>query len=53
MGHPDAQAAARRTKIVQVAILAIAAVMLLLSFMMLLVINVIQAWSRRRYGYGA
>ncbi|MDW9439673.1 sulfate ABC transporter permease subunit CysT [Sinorhizobium meliloti] len=32
---------------------AIAAVMLLLSFMMLLVINVIQAWSRRRYGYGA
>ncbi|WP_027997857.1 sulfate ABC transporter permease subunit CysT [Sinorhizobium arboris] len=32
---------------------AIAAVMLLLSFLMLLVINVIQAWSRRRYGYGA
>lgn len=32
---------------------AIAAVMLLLSFVMLLVINVIQAWSRRRYGYGA
>ncbi|MDX0403839.1 sulfate ABC transporter permease subunit CysT [Sinorhizobium medicae] len=32
---------------------AIAGVMLLLSFLMLLVINVIQAWSRRRYGYGA
>ncbi|MCA1491417.1 sulfate ABC transporter permease subunit CysT [Ensifer sp. NBAIM29] len=32
---------------------AIAAVMLLLSFTMLLVINMIQAWSRRRYGYGS
>ncbi|WEX89819.1 sulfate ABC transporter permease subunit CysT [Sinorhizobium garamanticum] len=32
---------------------AIAAVMLLISFMMLLVINTIQSWSRRRYGYGA
>ncbi|MBL8583337.1 MAG: sulfate ABC transporter permease subunit CysT [Rhizobiaceae bacterium] len=32
---------------------AIAAVMLLLSFAMLFVINLIQAWSRRRYGYGA
>jgi len=32
---------------------AIAAVMLLISFMMLLVINLIQSWSRRRYGYGA
>ncbi|WP_331376231.1 sulfate ABC transporter permease subunit CysT [Sinorhizobium chiapasense] len=32
---------------------AIAAVMLLLSFIMLLVINTIQSWSRRRYGYGA
>ncbi|TCL68252.1 sulfate ABC transporter permease subunit CysT [Rhizobium sp. BK251] len=31
---------------------AIAAVMLVLSFTMLLVINLIQAWSRRRYGYG-
>ncbi|KQS79321.1 sulfate/thiosulfate transporter subunit [Rhizobium sp. Leaf384] len=31
---------------------AIAAVMLILSFVMLLVINSIQAWSRRRYGYG-
>ncbi|ASY65605.1 MULTISPECIES: sulfate ABC transporter permease subunit CysT [Sinorhizobium] len=32
---------------------AIAAVMLLLSFIMLLVINMIQAWSRRRYGHGS
>ena len=32
---------------------AIAAVMLLLSFGLLFVINLIQAWSRRRYGYGA
>ncbi|HXV31393.1 MAG TPA: sulfate ABC transporter permease subunit CysT [Sinorhizobium sp.] len=32
---------------------AIAAVMLLLSFTMLLTINSIQAWSRRRYGYGS
>lgn len=32
---------------------AIAAVMLIISFVMLLVINTIQAWSRRRYGYGA
>ncbi|NRP73053.1 Sulfate transport system permease protein CysT [Ensifer psoraleae] len=32
---------------------AIAAVMLLLSFLMLLVINMIQSWSRRRYGNGA
>ena len=32
---------------------AIAAVMLIISFIMLLVINLIQAWSRRRYGYGA
>ncbi|MBB4186364.1 sulfate transport system permease protein [Sinorhizobium terangae] len=32
---------------------AIAAVMLALSFIMLLVINTIQSWSRRRYGYGA
>ncbi|MGE3305531.1 MAG: sulfate ABC transporter permease subunit CysT [Rhizobiaceae bacterium] len=31
---------------------AIAAVMLVISFLMLLVINLIQAWSRRRYGYG-
>jgi sulfate transport system permease protein len=31
----------------------IAAVMLILSFIMLLVINLIQSWSRRRYGYGA
>ena len=30
----------------------IAAIMLGLSFTMLLVINLIQAWSRRRYGYG-
>jgi len=27
--------------------------MLILSFIMLLVINLIQSWSRRRYGYGA
>jgi sulfate transport system permease protein len=32
---------------------AIAAIMLAVSFAMLLVINLIQAWSRRRYGYGA
>ncbi|MEK1851682.1 MAG: sulfate ABC transporter permease subunit CysT [Phyllobacterium sp.] len=32
---------------------AIATIMLLLSFFMLFVINLIQAWSRRRYGYGA
>ncbi len=31
---------------------AIAAVMLVISFVMLFVINMIQAWSRRRYGYG-
>ena len=30
-----------------------AAVMLVLSFVMLFLINLIQAWSRRRYGYGA
>jgi sulfate transport system permease protein len=32
---------------------AIAAIMLVLSFLMLFVINIIQAWSRRRYGHGA
>lgn len=32
---------------------AIAAVMLVLSFAMLFLINSIQAWSRKRYGYGA
>jgi sulfate transport system permease protein len=32
---------------------AIATIMLGLSFAMLLVINLIQAWSRRRYGHGA
>lgn len=32
---------------------AVGALMLGLSFLMLLVINLIQAWSRRRYGYGA
>ena len=32
---------------------AIAAIMLVISFLMLFVINLIQAWSRRRYGYGA
>ena len=32
---------------------AIAALMLVIAFAMLLVINLIQAWSRRRYGYGA
>ncbi|MCB5203105.1 sulfate ABC transporter permease subunit CysT [Neorhizobium sp. T786] len=31
---------------------AIATIMLLISFTMLLVINLIQAWSRRRYGHG-
>jgi sulfate transport system permease protein len=28
-------------------------VMLAISFVMLFVINLIQAWSRRRYGYGS
>ncbi|MBX9462296.1 MAG: sulfate ABC transporter permease subunit CysT [Aquamicrobium sp.] len=32
---------------------AIAAIMLIISFSMLFAINLIQAWSRRRYGYGA
>ncbi|WP_062117446.1 sulfate ABC transporter permease subunit CysT [Aureimonas sp. AU40] len=32
---------------------AVAAVMLIISFLMLLAINLIQAWSRRRYGHGA
>jgi sulfate/thiosulfate transport system permease protein len=32
---------------------AIATIMLMISFAMLLVINLIQAWSRKRYGYGA
>ncbi len=32
---------------------AVAAVMLVISFLMLFAINLIQAWSRRRYGYGA
>ena len=31
---------------------AIAAIMLVISFLMLFVINLVQAWSRRRYGYG-
>ncbi len=31
---------------------AIATIMLVISFAMLLVINLIQAWSRKRYGYG-
>jgi sulfate transport system permease protein len=31
---------------------AIAALMLIIAFAMLLVINLIQTWSRRRYGYG-
>ena len=32
---------------------AIACIMLIISFIMLFFINAIQAWSRRRYGYGA
>ena len=32
---------------------AVAAMMLAISFLMLLAINLIQAWSRRRYGHGA
>lgn len=32
---------------------AVAVVMLMISFAMLLLINLIQAWSRKRYGYGA
>ena len=31
---------------------AIATIMLAISFLMLFVINLVQAWSRRRYGYG-
>jgi len=31
----------------------VAAIMLVISFVMLFAINLIQAWSRRRYGYGA
>lgn len=31
---------------------AIATIMLFISFTMLLIINLIQAWSRKRYGYG-
>jgi len=31
---------------------AVAAIMLAISFAMLFIINLIQAWSRRRYGYG-
>jgi len=27
--------------------------MLVISFVMLFIINLIQAWSRRRYGYGS
>jgi sulfate transport system permease protein len=29
---------------------AIAAIMLVISFVMLLIINLLQAWSRKRYG---
>ena len=32
---------------------AIAAIMLVISFVMLFAINLVQSWSRRRYGYGA
>ena len=32
---------------------AIAAIMLIISFIMLFAINLIQSWSRRRYGYGS
>lgn len=32
---------------------AIASVMLIISFVLLFAINLIQAWSRRRYGYGS
>jgi sulfate transport system permease protein len=31
----------------------IAGIMLIIAFFMLLVINLIQAWARRRYGYGS
>jgi sulfate/thiosulfate transport system permease protein len=30
----------------------IAAIMLVISFALILVINLIQAWSRRRFGHG-
>ena len=39
-----------RVKIALILIGSIAAVMLVISFAMLLVINLIQAWARRRYG---
>jgi len=32
---------------------AIAAIMLVISFVMLFAINLVQSWSRRRYGYGS
>ncbi|WP_245414015.1 sulfate ABC transporter permease subunit CysT [Fulvimarina endophytica] len=32
---------------------AVAAVMLIISFTMLLIVNLIQAWSRRRFGHGS
>jgi sulfate transport system permease protein len=32
---------------------AVATMMLAISFAMLFAINLIQAWSRRRYGYGS
>lgn len=32
---------------------AVATIMLIIAFVMLFIINLIQAWSRRRYGYGA
>ena len=32
---------------------AIAAIMLVISFLMLFAINLVQSWSRRRYGYGS
>ncbi|WP_420960776.1 sulfate ABC transporter permease subunit CysT [Brucella sp. IR073] len=32
---------------------AVATIMLIIAFIMLFLINLIQAWSRRRYGYGA
>ena len=33
------------------AAMAVATIMLVISFIMLFIINLIQAWSRKRYGY--
>jgi sulfate transport system permease protein len=39
-------------RLMKVSATTLAALMLIISFAILLTINLIQAWSRRRYGYG-